>query len=577
MRRFRVLFGQRRVRILVEWLVFAALALAATYPLMRVVGTHLPQGAESCATVPLLNMWTIWWNVEALEHFYLGYWDAPIYHPTPGILAFTEPQTVVGWAAWPLWHMLPGPASVYNVLVLVFLTLNGWVSCQLLKRWRLSWLATLAGGAMVGLLPLLHWQLGIFQLISVWGICWTLLALQRFRHAPGPAAAVHLAIAFACTYSLCCYYGLFLAILLLASAPLLLGRQLLQKNVWLWGLVSVMVAALLLCPIVVPQVSITSRQPLDYPDEWIRTLSALPKDYWQTPVRQLVSLPEMPRDADRYSWALSPGTLKTAAAMVGVGIGVWTRRRRRIVLFLVCLAVFAVLLSMGPNLQWRGLSLYRFLSDYVPGFARARNVCRFAIFLQIAVALLAAIGLHGLQVLVQRRARARTSRLWVSVAVLSLGALLAGEAWPSRPGLYSTPTVVSDSPWISWLRRPEQSSVVLAFFPLPDSAWAPSFQQTTEWMFCQMWHARPMINGYATFQPDDFGRLRGDLLQFPSGQAVAALRELGATHCVIDHPAGAAAAPGTLAALGLECVLDDAAAGIQIWRLPPSPQSPAGR
>ncbi len=561
-------FRWRLARGLAALLLFASLAIAGTFPLVMHAGTHLPQGVEQSASVPLLNLWTIWWNVDRLRHAYDDYWNAPIYRPTPGMLAFNEPQTVVGWLAWPLWHILPRPAYVYNILIITFLTLNGWISYMLLRRLRLTWFTSLAGGAMVCLLPLIHWQLGIFQLISVWGIAWTLLALERLRRRPGPGQAIHVAVALACTYSLCCYYGLFLAILLPAAIPFLWGRALLRKRVWLWSIVSAAVAALLLCPIVVPQLIITSRHPFDYPEQWIRSLSVLPRDYWQTPVEQLLSLPKLARDPQRYPWALSPGTLKALVAIGAVACSIWSRRRRRWVLGLTALAVAAMALSMGPNLHWRGISLYRLLCAVVPGFAHARNIFRFAIFFQLAVALLAALGLNGLYVLVRKRVRNRMGRMVLLAATVGLACLLTAEVWPRRPALYATPINLAHGNWVSWLYRPDQRQACLAYFPLPATVWAPSFQHTTEWMYCQMWHARPMINGYSTFTPEPFEQAQPQLREFPSLQAITALNQLGATHCVIDRQAGMLADPQLLTSLGLECVLDDKATGIQIWRLP---------
>src|SRR4051794_35687787 len=81
------------------WIVasaYLALAIWATWPLAgwtepdpksplarRAFNftTALPQGTESVATVPLFNLWTIWWNADRARHGFHGYWDAPIFYP----------------------------------------------------------------------------------------------------------------------------------------------------------------------------------------------------------------------------------------------------------------------------------------------------------------------------------------------------------------------------------------------------------------------------------------------------------------------------------------------------------------
>ena len=239
----------RFFRLLAEWALFLALTVAATWPVGHRAGTHIPIGSEPAATVPLLNLWTMWWNVDRIDQGYHDYWDAPIRYPTSGSFALSEPQPATGWIAWPLWHSLPGTAWVYNTLLILYLTLNGWISCQLLKRLRLAWLAAVTGGAMVCLLPLLHQQIGVFQLAALWGVVWTLLAIVRLRRRPALRHGLHLGVAFAVTYLLCSYYGLFLGMLLLCCSPLLLGRQLLTKRFWLAAATALLTAAGLVAPV----------------------------------------------------------------------------------------------------------------------------------------------------------------------------------------------------------------------------------------------------------------------------------------------------------------------------------------
>src|SRR3712207_5523737 len=60
-------------------------ALVATWPLAANLTTAVPRGTEREATVQLLNIWTLWWNADRLAHGFAGYWDAPFFHPWPGV------------------------------------------------------------------------------------------------------------------------------------------------------------------------------------------------------------------------------------------------------------------------------------------------------------------------------------------------------------------------------------------------------------------------------------------------------------------------------------------------------------
>ena len=257
------------------------------------IDTHLPLGAEPSATVTLLNLWTIGWNVDRLNHGYRDYWDAPMYFPARGTLALSEPQTVAGWFAWPLWRLFPSGVPVYNLLLLLFLALNGWVGCALLKRVGVIWPVALTGGSMLTTLPLVHWQLGVFQLVSLWGICWTLCACHGLMRHRRLRDGVHVGLAFSCTYLLCCYYGLMLSILLLVCIPLWCGRRLLHGRVWLCGGVALLTTAVLLGPVVVPQILVAQQHGVVFPPEKVRALSAVPADYCVAPDSQWLPLPQL--------------------------------------------------------------------------------------------------------------------------------------------------------------------------------------------------------------------------------------------------------------------------------------------
>ncbi|MFO7905765.1 MAG: hypothetical protein R6U98_24115 [Pirellulaceae bacterium] len=556
------------LRASVTVVLVLALAIASTSPLPRLATTHIPRGTERSGTVPLLNLWTMWWNVDRIEQGYRDYWNAPIYHPVEGMLASVEPQTVVGLMAWPLRRLPLEWAAIYNVFVVLFLALNGWFACRLLQRMGLAWIVSLCGGAMMTVLPLVHWQIGVFQLISLWGILWTFGALVHFRRCPGAGRAAWLAVAFAVTYSLCCYYGLMLSLLLLIGSFPLLGRQLVQRRLWGWGGLSVAMALIILSPILMAQLRFAQEHWFAYPEAWIYKLSACPGDYLRTPWPQLIPLPDLGRNGAGYPWPLSPGTLKSTLALLGLAWGVWTRRRRRLTLWLGLCLVAAILLSMGPRLEIGDVSPYRWLANSYPGLACARSVFRFAFFVQLAVVLLAGIGLHGTYLRV-RRWRAGAGRKWpAAVVVLVLGILMTAETWPGRPKMYRLPKAVAESAWIGYLRHDLPDDACLAFLPLPVDNTASALQPTAEWMYFQTRHELPMVNGYATFVPDAFRELRETLERFPNAEGIAALRTLGVTHLVVDRRVKAQVEPETMKKLGMDSVFQDRQAHMEIWRIP---------
>src|SRR5205085_10672601 len=70
------------------WLAFAACYLGVTlvyaHPLLRVMGSALPHDTGD----PALNAWVLRWDAQALP-FTGAWWNAPIFHPIPGTIAFS--------------------------------------------------------------------------------------------------------------------------------------------------------------------------------------------------------------------------------------------------------------------------------------------------------------------------------------------------------------------------------------------------------------------------------------------------------------------------------------------------------
>ena len=436
---------------LAEALLFLALAVWGTWPLGRHFLTAISQGTEGIATVPLFNLWTLWWNADRLAHGLAGYWDAPIFHPAERTFAFSEPQPphmAVAPLVWCTGHL----GFAVNTYQLLSLTMNGllgaWL-CRLLLTPATEHAAVpgtdaagtdsacrvdsapatngwetfgrevpplLCGGMMV-LLPYVHWQLGVLQLGPVWGILLTLGSLILFARKPSWRTAAGTGAGFALTYWLCANHGLFFAIPLAIAAPwLIVGRRLFEAKLWGGLVFAGAIACAGIGPVVVQQRAVAGSQKFDRPLALMTSLSAHSGDYTIPPWPQWITSTECARPDRRAWWLLGVGTLKTGLALVGLiglavaGGGVGLRSAP----FLLTLAAVAFFLSHGPDHQpnepagltaWQqalnewphpGPMAYRLLVAHVPGFGQVRNVFRFCVFVQITLVLLAGCGLATL-------------------------------------------------------------------------------------------------------------------------------------------------------------------------------------
>jgi hypothetical protein len=288
----RAIVGSRIGRGGASLVLYLLLALWTTWPLALEPTSRLPMGTESARTVPLFNAWTIWWNADRMLHLCNGYWDAPIFHPVENSFAFSEPQPTTMLVAPILW-LTGSRVLAYNVYLWGALVLNGLIAQRLLRRVGVGRAIALGGGAAMLMLPIVHWQLGVLQLVPLGAILWTWAALFKISRmssgggrAAGDAAALTMAllrggelgVAFAVSLLTCVHHGLFLAILLVGAAWTL-GTRLLTRSTWLALVSAVAVAAVLTAPVVVKLSRVTAVHQFERPPAIVARLSATPGDY----------------------------------------------------------------------------------------------------------------------------------------------------------------------------------------------------------------------------------------------------------------------------------------------------------
>lgn len=517
-------------------------------------------GTEEVGTVPLFNLWTLWWNGDRLHNLYQGYWNAPIFHPLEGAFAFSEPQPLTGLLAAFFEGLTGSPVLAYNAIVVFGLTLNGWTACRLLSAVGLGWLPALAGGAMVEYLPFVQQELGVLQLVSLFGILATLHALVRLSQRPSAGRGALLGVAFSVTALMCGYYALSLSVLLLFGVGWLLAGRLTEQDTWYALGLALLVSLVLLLPIVPQQLRIMDSYGLERSSSTMQRFSATWEHYRYAPWPQLVPAPGVETASRPGARAFWPGTVKVCLALVGLVWGL-SHGPRRWTAFCVTVLVVAFFLSLGPGSG--GLSLHGVLSALYPGFSQLRSPFRFAVFVQLAVALLAAGALDAVWV----------SRRWPALGrgslVLCLVILATFEIRSARQALLPIPSLEVRLPWIEWVESRTPPDAVLAFLPFPKGRSSRDYLETVLWMFWQMRHGRPMVNGYSGFFPRPFRELKAVLEDFPQGGSLEMLAQRGVRYCVILRDAFV---PSDLAFVRnrrhrLHAVFADDVAGVDIYEI----------
>ena len=518
---------------LLRWLGLAVLfllgAIGATWPLAQESGQGIPLGTESVATVPLFNLWTLAWNVESLHRGYEGYWQAPIFHPAEDTFALSEPQPLTGLMAAAINGMGGSVLVAYNLLLIGALALNGLLATALLRQVRLDWLPAVTGGALVLLLPFTHQELGVVQLVPLAGVLLFAMAALEFASRPGLGMGLSMGVALAVAYALSAQVAVFAA---LAASPAIL---------WLWwphrraseawkGVVAGGALFLtLISPLVVAQMRSTADAGFTRSAETVRKQSAVPGHYLTSPWPSWVPTPGIEvaqRPSARAFW---PGTTRVLLALVGL-ILAWSQPRwRRLAVAGAAFLVASVLWSFGAHLGLGNHSLLDILRP-LPGLAQIRSFFRFALFAQLAVAALAAGALH----LLFERAKARKG-LWPRLGVVALALVAVLDMRPAMGPIQPLPPLDLELPWLSWVESETATSDVLAFVPFPQGRSSRDYLGTSQWMYWQTRHWRPMVNGYSGFFPASFQALKKEMEAFPSSDTLSALHDAGVRYCIVHR------------------------------------------
>ncbi|MDA1159490.1 MAG: hypothetical protein O2983_07755 [Planctomycetota bacterium] len=528
---------------LLELTLFVLLAVFSTWPLATQLGQVIPTGQERVATVPLFNLWTIWWNADRAGEGFANYWDAPIFAPIENafVLSETQPTTVV---VAPVVWVTGSRALAYNLYLLTMLVANGWAGSILVRSLTCNRFVGTCSGAVMLLLPFVHWQLGVLQLSQVSGILLTLHFLIRFLTGYKMKDAALLGAAVGFCYLACNYYGYQLCLTLLFALPVLVVKRCCFYRVVAGFVIASVAASVMVLPVVAMQLSASNRQNWDRRAETVYSLSAVQADYFRTLWRGPLSNSA----GSQARFPLSPGLACSVLAIVGAFVGLRQRDTRRVTMFLLMFLAVAAQLSLGPGWVFLGQRPFELLVEWLPGLSAMRSPHRFAVLVQVSCVILAGMSFvqassnetinnkaagnqESAEELVFRRERWRRTLQWGQVALLC-GMVI--ELWPAKPDLYAMPEYEQQRPWVEWLRTRTQADDVVAHLPFPRGRSVSDYEGTAIAMLWSTCHKRRLANGDSGFFPSEFVQLKRDVQGFPDDRSVLELRKAGVRWCVVD-------------------------------------------
>jgi hypothetical protein len=443
-----------------------------------------------------LNAWILAWDVHALLHEPGRLFQAPIFHPLPDALAFSENLLLPAILSAPA-LLGGGPVLAYNLSLLLSLALSGLGVEMLVRRVSGDRLAAFVAGACFAAgahrwtrLAHLHAQVTLF-------LPFALLALDRFwaRRTLGRALLVGLLLALQGLASL--YLGAITAAALGAALAVgLLGG--LKAPDLLKLAAGFLLAGLLLAPVARPYLRMRAFQGMEFTLETVAVYATTLPSYAASGVRLYGPLTQRHLDPEAVQDALFPGLAVLALGLVGLAAA--PARYRAVAL---AASALAVVLSLGPQ-----TAFYRFLHEHFVLVRGIRALSRFSLVPVLALSVLAGLALAG--------------RRWTTSVVALLLMMLESSNMPLRLGVYEGPPAVA-----RWLSGGEGA---VAYLPLGE--------RDTQVMLDGIAHFRPLLNGDSGFIPRPYDRAL-ELLEGPlTPEGLRFLRAVGVRHIVTGGALG---------------------------------------
>ena len=484
-----------------EWpLVLAAAAVLAVVMTWPVAG-RMQSAARVDSTDGMYAMWNVAWVARAVTSNPLGVFDANIFSPHTGTLAYSESNIGAGVIAAPAWLLTRDVYATYNFAVLASFILSFLCTYALVRRLTGDRIAAAAAAIAFAYAPYLYARVPHIQLLMTFGMPLTLLTLHRLVDRPTVGNGVLLGAALAVAALSSAYYGILIG-LAVALGVVLYGawRGLWRERAY-WIAVAVALAALLLImlPFVPPYLAIRE-EGFQRTIEEARRYSVDWRGWLASPVRTHGWLL-----LEGYRGVAFPGVTRVLLGLAGLGLllgsaryaGRFTGGRAHAV-FYALLGVLTFWATLGPD-----AGLYTVLHNTLPVFAFMRAVERFAIL----VTLVLAVGL-GFAIALIRPRIARAGRRWVpAAAAAALFAAVVADSW-------AAPLVLRDAlpvpgAYRALARAPRG---VVAEFPF----YRPlDFHAHAYYMLMSTYHWRPLVNGYSDHYPGGFAAMSQVLYQFP--------------------------------------------------------------
>jgi hypothetical protein len=483
------------------------LAVVMTWPLAAGLGRL----GRTTTMDGLYGIWNVAWVAHAIVTSPTTLFDANIFYPHRGTLAYSESNIVAGVVAIPAWLITRNAYAAHNSAVL-FAFASTWLGTWLLAR-RLSGHSGAAAVAAVlfAFCPFFYSHSAHIQLLMAGGIPLSMLALHRVADRPSPTRGLVLGIALAGQALACAYYGIFAGLMVGCGVLFLAARRRLWRVPAFWTAVAIgaATACVIVLPFVLPYLELQRDSGFVRSLDDARRYSATWSSYLASPAHGHRPLLGLARHLGwRIGEVLFPGIL--AIVLGGTGMALSWRGEprdgddRETVMLYGSLGALAVWGSFGP-----AAGLYTVLYRAVPLFTFLRAPSRFGLLLAFVLALFTSLALKRLFPRSGRRGFLAASAL-AAIAIAELN--VVPFPWERALPVSTNYRVLAAMP-----------RGAVAEFPFYSERMA--YPLHAQYMVLSTTHWMPLVNGYSDYIPQDFREAAFVLDSFPSNDTFVVLQK----------------------------------------------------
>jgi hypothetical protein len=485
---------------------FAVLTAVLTWPQIAQLTTGIAPHYDA-----LFSVWRLSWVAHQLPRDPFHLFDANIFYPERGVLAYSDAMLLQGLLGAPLIWAGVHPVLVYNLLLMASFVAAGASMYALVRTETESRAAAWIAGAVFAFQGYRFAHYMHLELLWGWPIPLAFLALNWLLQQARLRDGLLLGAAVALQALSCLYYVVYLATALLVLAFVRLAGQRVTRFVKA-AAAAVIVVVMVAGAYAIPYVERSGATGMRGEAE-IRQWSPTWRNYIAAPGQNWI-YGTATGHLGHAEGALFVGVVALGLAAAGL-VDWW---KRRILAYGVLLFV-AVDLSLGFN----GV-LYRILYPLMLPYHNLRVPARMFVVVSAVIAVLSGAGAARL---LSRIASPIVQRMAACAIVVAV--LLESATMPIP--LVSVPQTPPAA--YRWLAM--QPPGVVLEWPVPQ-AWNLGVTNVPLYMYYSTFHWRPLASGYSGVHPLSFIKLTEHVSDLPRPRAVRYLQRLAVRYVILHSP-----------------------------------------